>query len=118
MSKKNRNNVPVLTGEESTTVATETASADATVNNESAVKSDSTGYVIEEVSLPKRSGRKGSLDYPIAQLEAGTSQSFKVPATSDTIKAVTASIRAFAYRHDHTVVIRAESDGVRVWRKK
>ena len=108
MAKKN-SNTSVLAGADSTPVVNESAIADTTAT---------VGYVIEEVALPKRSGRKGSLDYPIAQLTAGTKQSFKVPATADTAKAVTASIRAYAYRHDHTVVIRSEAGGVRVWRKK
>jgi hypothetical protein len=78
-----------------------------------------TGFAIEERDIPKRSGRKGVLTYPIADLEPGSKQSFAVPATPETIKNVTSSIRTFAFRHGYKVTLRQEENGtvVRVWRK-
>ncbi len=74
------------------------------------------GYVFETKDIPKRSGKKGTLNYPIDQLIAGSPVSFLVPATADKVKKVTASIRTYAYRNDFTVTLRAEDGGVRVWR--
>jgi hypothetical protein len=74
-------------------------------------------FVIEEHDIPKRSGRKGTLTYPIADLKSGSKQSFLVPTTPENIKNVTSSIRTFAFRHDLKVTLRAEATGVRVWRK-
>ncbi len=74
------------------------------------------GYTFETVEIPKRNVRKGSLTYPIDQLIAGSPVSFLVPATPDKVKQVIASIRQFAYRHDFTVTLRAEANGIRVWR--
>jgi hypothetical protein len=73
------------------------------------------GYLIETKPIPKRSA-KNSLNYPIGKLMAGSTESFLVPATPDKVKAVTASIRTFAYRNNYAVTLRTEETGVRVWR--
>ena len=76
------------------------------------------GFKIEEVEIPKRSSVKKTLAYPIGTLKAGSNQSFFVPTTPETAKAVTSSIRTFAYRNGFKAVIRQEKLGVRVWRKQ
>jgi len=76
------------------------------------------GFVIEDVAIPKRSGRKPSNIYPINQLEAGSEQSFLVPSSPEEIQKITTRIRTFAYRNDFNVILRTEENGVRVWRKK
>ena len=75
------------------------------------------GFVIEERDIPKRSGRTGTLVYPIEKLAPGSKDSFLVPAATDKIKNVTSSIRTFAFRKGFKVTLRAEATGVRVWRK-
>ncbi len=76
-------------------------------------------FAIEEVSIPKNS-RVGvaRLEYPVADLTAGSNQSFLIPATPEEVKKVSASVRAFAYRNDLKVTLRYDSEnaGVRVWR--
>lgn len=76
------------------------------------------GFTFEIKPVPKRSGKKGNLNYPIGQLIAGSPVSFLVPATADKVKQLTASIRTFAYRNDFAVTLRTEDGGVRVWRAK
>lgn len=74
------------------------------------------GYVFETKPVPKRAGKKDTLDYPINQLIPGSPVSFLVPATKDRIKQVTTSIRTFAYRNGFNVTLRPEDAGIRVWR--
>lgn len=113
-NKKNGKNTSVLTDTDYTVVANEPSAT----TNETAedVTENASKFTIENVDVPKRPGRKGSLDYPIAKLTAGSSQSFLVPATSSEVKAKTASIRAFAYRNNLNVTLRTEEKGIRVWR--
>lgn len=75
-------------------------------------------FQIEEKDIPKRPGRRASLTYPIAQLEAGSEQCFTVPATTETVKKVLTSIRTYAYRNGFRVILRQSPYGVDVWRKK
>lgn len=97
-------------GTKSANVELENAEPKPVVNN----------YVIETVSVPKRSGRKATTSFPIADLEAGSEQSFLVPSTD--VKKTTTKIRTFAYRNGFKVILRTEGDGtvqgIRVWRKK
>jgi len=76
----------------------------------------SVSFKIEEIAIPKRTGRGKTLSYPIADLTPGSLQSFLVPATADTMKKVQASIRTFAYRNGFKVTLRPEDGCVRVWR--
>ena len=75
-------------------------------------------FVIEERDVPKRSGRKSSLNYPIDKLTPGSKESFLVAAKADKVKNVLSSIRTFAFRNKLKVTLRVEADGVRVWRKE
>ena len=83
-----------------------------------------TAFAIQNVEIPRRSTSRVSLQYPIGTLEAGSTQSFFVPAALDKLKNVTARIRQFAYRNDFKVILRQETStdglktGIRVWRKK
>ena len=83
-----------------------------------------TAFVIQNVEIPRRSTSRASLQYPIGTLEAGSTQSFFVPAALDKLKNVTARIRQFAYRNKFTAILRQEistdglKTGIRVWRKK
>lgn len=80
------------------------------------------GFIFEDKDIPKRAGKKGSLHYPIDQLEPGSTRSFLAPiegeVTAIKLKALTASIRTYAYRHKFKVTLRSEEKGVRVWRDK
>lgn len=77
-----------------------------------------TDFTIEEVEIPKRSGRKATNTFPIDKLTAGSNQSFLVPSTPEDVKKVTTRIRQFSYRNDYKVVLRTEEKGIRVWRAK
>jgi len=79
---------------------------------------DTGGFKIEQVDIPKRSNVKKTLVYPIGTLKAGSKDSFFVPTTPETAKAITSSIRTFAYRNGFKAIIRQEKLGVRVWRKE
>lgn len=79
---------------------------------------EETRFVIEERDVPKRSGRKSSLNYPIDKLTPGSKESFLVAAKADKVKNVLSSIRTFAFRNKLKVTLRVEADGVRVWRKE
>jgi hypothetical protein len=85
------------------------------------IGAESREFPIEEVDIPRRSSAKKTLTYPIGTLKAGSNQSFFVPTTPDTAKAVTSSIRTLAYRNGFKVIIRQEKtdvvEGMRVWRK-
>ena len=74
-------------------------------------------FVIEEKDVPKRSGRKSTLNYPIDKLTSGSKESFLVPVTNNREKNVFSSIRTFAFRNKYKVILRVEENGVRVWRK-
>ncbi len=74
------------------------------------------GYVFETKAIPNRTGKKGTLDYPISELTAGSPVSFLVPATPENFQRVTASIRTYAYRKGFTVTLRTDDGGIRVWR--
>jgi hypothetical protein len=67
--------------------------------------------------VPTKRGRTAALSYPIDQLIPNTGEYFDVPAASDKVKAVSASIRTFAYRNDLAVILREVPGAVRVWRK-
>jgi len=86
------------------------------------IEKASSGFKIEEVEIPKRSSVKKTLTYPIGTLKAGSNQSFFVPTNPNNVKAITSSIRTFAYRNSFKVIIRQEktdvAEGVRVWRKE
>jgi hypothetical protein len=105
---------PVVTATESAEVAATVT--DGTEITETLTDNATKTFAIETVSVPKRSGRKASLEFPLAQLTPGSDQSFKVPATDDKVKAVTASVRAYAYRNGFNVTLRPEAGGIRVWR--
>ena len=83
-----------------------------------------TEFAIQNVEIPRRTTSRASLQYPIGTLEAGSTQSFFVPAALDKLKNVTARIRQFAYRNKFKVILRQEPStdglktGIRVWRKK
>ena len=85
-----------------------------------------TAFVIQNVEIPRRTTSRASLQYPIGTLEAGSTQSFFVPAALDKLKNVTARVRQFAYRNKFKVTLRQElidtepasPIGIRVWRKK
>ena len=89
---------------------------------EAAIAADAGQFPIEEVAIPKRSSVKKTLTYPIGTLKAGSNQSFFVPTNPNNVKAITSSIRTFAYRNSFKVIIRQEktdvAEGVRVWRKE
>lgn len=74
------------------------------------------GFLIESKPVPKRTSNNGTLNYPIGHLTPDSDLSFLVPATADTVKQVTASVRQYAYRHEFSVRLRSEEGGVRVWR--
>jgi hypothetical protein len=74
-------------------------------------------FVFGKAPVPTKKGRTTVLSYPIDQLVPNTGEYFDVPATSDKVKAVSASIRTFAYRNDLAVILREVPGAVRVWRK-
>lgn len=76
------------------------------------------GFVIENVPVPKRAGRKAVHTFPVAQLTPGSEQSFLVPSKPEDVKKTLTRIRTFAYRNDLKVTLRQEENGVRVWRAK
>jgi hypothetical protein len=76
------------------------------------------GFDIEEVAIPKRTGRKPVNVYPIDKLEAGSTQSFLVPSKPDEFKNNNIRVRTYAYKHGFKVILRNEENGVRVWRKQ
>lgn len=75
------------------------------------------GFSFGTAPVPTKRGRTTVLSYPIAQLKPDTDEFFDVPAGSDKVKAVSASIRTFAYRNDLAVTLREVAGAVRVWRK-
>ena len=74
-------------------------------------------YKIERIPIPRRSGRKGIITFPIAALTPDTEDSFLVPALGEVQAKIAGSIRTYANRQGFKVVLRTEQSGVRVWRK-
>jgi hypothetical protein len=75
-------------------------------------------FVIEIVPIPGRTGRKSGVLYRIGDLEAGSEQSFKVPAADENVIKITSSVRAYAARNGYRVIVRTVDGGIRVWRAK
>ena len=96
------------------------------LNDDQELSEPVTAFVIQNVEIPRRATSRASLQYPIGTLEAGSTQSFFVPAALGKMKNVASSIRTFAYRNEFKVILRQEfmdmepayAIGIRVWRKK
>jgi hypothetical protein len=75
-----------------------------------------TEFIFGHAAKPNKGGRSKVLAYPIDKLTPDSEEYFDVPTASSKVKAVTSSIRTFAYRNGFAVSVRYVPGAVRVWR--
>jgi len=77
---------------------------------------DESPFTFGTAAKLNRGGRTKVLAYPIDKLTPDSEEYFDVPTASSKVKAVTSSIRTFAYRNGFAVSVRYVPGAVRVWR--